>query len=529
MKKLIVILSIAMSFQFGVTQHFTNTGEIYINPNTHLSLSGDFENLDWGYIKNEGDMDLTGDWVNNSSTTVNMNGFAGSVHFNGSATQDIKGSAETDFVRLSIENNVALGESAFVWDMLSITGGKLNLGNKDLHYQNGFTPIVADANHYIIAEGDGKLIYFVDNMSPAATIPIGIYEHYTPVNINVNSVSDNYSFNMIKGVLENGSSGANLAEIDDCVNLTWNICPENIPTADYDITLYWNEVNENADFERTKSAIGYYHAGQWNANTSSAAGGADPYTQTLSDLHDEGNFAVGDMDSPMAVTLDVIVDVNAFLEGPFNGIEMLTHLNDANYIPLNQPYNTDPWFYTGIESLAAIPNNEVIDWVLVEIRDAANAGWAFPATAIEQQAALLLSTGEIVGLDGVSPLQFTQVIAQNMFVVIYHRNHLSVMSADPVPQVAGVYTYDFTDAANKAYSDGAPGQKEIAAGIWGMYGGDGSGAGNITNYDYLNVWKPVAGTKGYDKADYNMDGQVENKDKNDVWLGNNMISTQVPD
>ncbi|NOX45815.1 MAG: hypothetical protein GXO89_02430 [Chlorobi bacterium] len=96
--------------------------------------------------------------------------------------------------------------------------------------------------------------------------------------------------------------------------------------------------------------------------------------------------------------------------------------------------------------------------------------------------------------------------------MIYHRNHLSVMSANPVTQSGGIYTYNFTAGMNQAYANGQAGQKEIATGIWGMFGGDGSGGGNITDYGNQNVWRPTAGTNGYLKADYNLNGQVENKD-----------------
>ncbi len=61
------------------------------------------------------------------------------------------------------------------------------------------------------------------------------------------------------------------------------------------------------------------------------------------------------------------------MEGPFNGTDMNTDLTDLTYVPLNQPYNTSPWNYTGTESVGSIPNSDVVDWILIELRDAANA------------------------------------------------------------------------------------------------------------------------------------------------------------
>ncbi len=46
--------------------------------------------------------------------------------------------------------------------------------------------------------------------------------------------------------------------------------------------------------------------------------------------------------------------------------------------------------------------------------------------------------------------------------------------------------------------------------------------------DLITVWTTAAGTPGYLMSDYNMDTQVDNKDKDDVWHLNNTSGTQVP-
>ena len=69
----------------------------------------------------------------------------------------------------------------------------------------------------------------------------------------------------------------------------------------------------------------------------------------------------------------VNLDVNVFLEGPFSGTQMTTGLNQANMLPLGQPFNTAPWNYDETEMVTAIPNGNAVDWVLVELRDAPDA------------------------------------------------------------------------------------------------------------------------------------------------------------
>ena len=120
------------------------------------------------------------------------------------------------------------------------------------------------------------------------------------------------------------------------------------------------------------------------------------------------------------------------------------------------------------------------------------------------------------------------VFTFDLFVVVYHRNHLAVMSANALTQTAGVYTYNFTTGANQAYENGADGQKEIATGIWGMYGGDANADGDISPADKI-IWGTMAGTKGYNASDLDMNAQVNNQDKNELIVPNNNLQTQVPD
>jgi len=140
----------------------------------------------------------------------------------------------------------------------------------------------------------------------------------------------------------------------------------------------------------------------------------------------------------------IILDISANLEGPFNGTNMNTDLNPW-IIPKNQPYNMSPWGYYGSESFASVPNGDVVDWVLVEIRETAGApSTAIPATRVGIQAGLLLNDGRIVGTDGISRLIFGVAVVDNLHAIVWHRNHLSIMSASPLTLGGGIYTYDFT-------------------------------------------------------------------------------------
>ncbi|MBN1340520.1 MAG: hypothetical protein JXA03_14420, partial [Bacteroidales bacterium] len=226
------------------------------------------------------------------------------------------------------------------------------------------------------------------------------------------------------------------------------------------------------------------------------------------------------------INLGIELNLSAYLEGPFNGTEMNTNI--FGYLPLSQPYNTAPWNYTGTEAVAAIPNTDVVDWILVELRDAPDAASAGSAAVVARQAGFLLKDGSVVSIDGQSMLQFAGLSVQHsIFAVVRHRNHIAVMSAIPLTESGGVYSYDFTTGAVQAHG-GTLAHKEIAPGIWGLTAADGNADNQVNNGDKNDVWAPQAGTGGYTSGDFNLDAQVNNGDKNDMWAPNTGLGGQVP-
>ena len=215
------------------------------------------------------------------------------------------------------------------------------------------------------------------------------------------------------------------------------------------------------------------------------------------------------------------------LEGPFVVNQMNTNLNGSGLLPLDQPFNTLPWNYSGAENVTSIPNVDVTDWVLVELRETTgNASTATPGTKIGQQAAFILNTGDIVSLDGVSLLRFDLSITNNLFAVIWHRNHIAVISADPVVETGEIYNYDFTGTGQ---SHGVESQNELTSGVWGMISSDVNADGFIDENDKSGSWESNAGNSGFTESDINLDGQVDNKDKDDYWLPNLGKGTGVPE
>ncbi|MCB0805682.1 MAG: hypothetical protein KDC05_07765 [Bacteroidales bacterium] len=223
-----------------------------------------------------------------------------------------------------------------------------------------------------------------------------------------------------------------------------------------------------------------------------------------------------------------IVDLNIFLEGPYNGVDMETGLNASGHIPLFQPYNTAPWNYDGTEQVLSIPGIDVVDWVLIEARDAAIPEEATGSSVVGRQAAFLMKNGSVRSFQGNSQLAFGTSLNEGLFIVVYHRDHLPVMSSVPLTETSGVFSYDFSTAESQVYG-GADGFKELSPGVWGMVGGDANADGYINASDYASHWSPEAGLSGYKSSDFSLDSEVDNKDKNNIWLPNSGAGSQVPE
>ena len=220
------------------------------------------------------------------------------------------------------------------------------------------------------------------------------------------------------------------------------------------------------------------------------------------------------------------LNLNVLLEGPFNDNNMNTNLNTKALIPFDQPFNVAPWNYPGTESVAPIPNADVVDWVLVELHDTTDAALVSAETMIGRQAAFLLNDGSVVGLDGDSTkalLVSAPSISNNLFVALYHRNHISVLSANAITKTDGVYVYDFTLSIDQAYGSN---QKDIG-GVAVMIGGDANADGIVDSSD-KSIWAVQSGTSGYKPGDFNLDGEVNNQDKNEVWTNLSGSGVQLP-
>ncbi|RLD57298.1 MAG: hypothetical protein DRJ05_09935 [Bacteroidetes bacterium] len=257
----------------------------------------------------------------------------------------------------------------------------------------------------------------------------------------------------------------------------------------------------------------------WAFVASASSVNATENQVTFNGISDFGQFILAKTHS------FIELDLKVFLEGPFNGTEMNTHLNSASVLPLDQPYTSWPWNYSGTESVMSFPS-DIVDWIIVELREAPSASAATTAPYVIRQAAFILKDGSVVDADGLANPEFVIMVKEQLFVVVWHRSHPGIMSAVPLTESGGIYSYDFSSASGQSYDTGS--QKDLGSGVYGMFAGDANADGIINDTDKDPVWNTQAGIAGYLSADLNMDGQCNNKDKDDLWFPNRGCQSQIP-
>ncbi len=221
-----------------------------------------------------------------------------------------------------------------------------------------------------------------------------------------------------------------------------------------------------------------------------------------------------------ANSYSVRAKIKVFLEGPYTDSSMATTLSENSLIPLTQPYSGQPWSYNGSEGVSEIPSN-IVDWILLELRTGTGA-----ATAVSRRAVLLRDDGIAVDVNGNPWINFNNIQSGEYYIVVFHRNHLAIMSKNPILLTDSTNLYDFTLSEDQSYGDQP--MKPLGNGKYGLYAADGNANGSINNSDYNSIWKKENGSAGYEKGDFDLNGGVTIADRNSKWKPNNGHVTRVP-
>ena len=215
-----------------------------------------------------------------------------------------------------------------------------------------------------------------------------------------------------------------------------------------------------------------------------------------------GNLAYA---SKLEVKLAIKMYLQGALTNPNSGETSLMRddLRVAGLLPIASPYIDGLTLDNAV--LNASGNNAIVDWVWVELRDKSNR-----QNVIDSRSALLQRDGDVVDLDGQSPISFRRS-SDEYYVVVSHRNHIGVITNDAIALSSNSTTLDFTNDSTFVLG-GNNGIVNVAAGVFALFSGDFDGSGQVQNSDSSAIDPLLGQASSYSYADLDMNAQVQNSD-----------------
>lgn len=332
--RLFILFFIIISTNLFSQTLVNNGSNIHVTQGTTMVIVGNYLNLADGDIKNSGLVTIGGDLTNNAVAGNLLQGSTGQVALNGAATQTIGGSTPTWFSKLKLMQETELQSNIFVSDSLELDNASIRLNAKNLLLEPDAGIKGFNDQAYVVAGDVGQLQRLVGNQE--FLFPVGTSSSYTPIALSNNGVEDQYGVSVFTDVLDGGLSGNTIAEIEDCVKLTWNIQEMTENGSQLNIEAFWNNTDEGANFDRMHSGMGYFAGGNWVPQDETQAVGSGPFSISRSGVTATGAFAVGDLESPMVYTLSLVNQQIVITEG-WSGISSYINPANANVEAIFQP------------------------------------------------------------------------------------------------------------------------------------------------------------------------------------------------
>lgn len=500
----LILLPVFFCGLLSRAQLVNDGGTLKIQPGTVLFYSGNFENKNAGTVSNDGKLEIQGNFLNTATYTT--------------ATAD-------DSLILTGSGNITLNAGTSVLSFLHINkaansdfvtlASSVTIGGK-LIYNSGTLTTDPIANLYTLNAAVSVPFEFTAGREITGRVRRTGWNNGTAivfnqpnmlVTTNAGTGPAEFTVNMIP---EANAGDPALAEREVKRKFQFEQTGGSGFTADIRYPYLEAELNSNSEANLVPWQL---VSTEWNGRLNPVTrDAAENYISTTgipaADLANEWKLA-----DPRYT-----MNATALLRGPWNGTSMNTNLNSGGILPLSQPYNTPPFNYAGTESVGAIPNANVVDWVLVEFRKPASglAADAAFSTITGRKAGFLLANGTIVETDGITPIGVELGKQGAGFLVVRHRNHLGVMSVSLPSNAAGTYTNDFRLLANSYKATGASSDPVVllAGGAqYGMWAGDANKSGVINGTDISAIKNAIAASAtGYVLTDVNTSNSINGTD-----------------
>ena len=202
-------------------------------------------------------------------------------------------------------------------------------------------------------------------------------------------------------------------------------------------------------------------------------------------VQDEGIYTVVATDAigcTESATIEIYVNngiklnLKALLSGPLTSSGLMHDaLRQSGLIPNSDPYalntSSNPYapIFTHVNGggeivdpgvLSNAGNDAIVDWVFIQLRDKNNS-----TTVLYTRSALIQRDGDIVDMDGVSPVFFSNTTPDMYYVSLKHRNHLGIMGLNAYNLSLNPANIDFTNVNTPLFTNAAPNNNLGMAGV----------------------------------------------------------------
>ncbi len=228
--------------------------------------------------------------------------------FNSSSSQTLNGNGSINVFSLTNKAGIALTGKQIINNTLSLSRGKISLGDSDLVLGDAGTLTGGADTSYIITNGKGSFQRKVSNNNSGVLFPVGTTNTYMPavMQLTTTSTSDDFKLRVISHLYSTYSNsntqlGSTISQ--NSVDATWVIKEATQGGSNATVKLQWSKTNELQGFDHTKSRMAHFVSGGWRLDTAMAASGTDPYSISVSNI---SAF------SPLGITNEFVTCTNQF-------------------------------------------------------------------------------------------------------------------------------------------------------------------------------------------------------------------------
>ncbi len=368
----------------------------------------------------------------------------GKIQMKGSSLQSIAAGGRV-IPRLEIDNasHVQLTEDLRVENRIDLLSGRLRTFNNNLILPATVTVVGMNASRFIETNGTGAVRQLVPaNVASLKMVPIGNGANYTPIEFT--STGATYAAGAYISFRATGMAvptPARHPRTESYLTNSWEVTKSGITGGAQNVEGTYT----NGQITGTEADIrGFF----WNGSSWSLAGGGQNATNNM-----VGTSVAGNTGTLYGMNRFLLASPKVFLEGAYNSGTGLMNDNlraGTNLIPTSDPYRSAPYntSFSHVnnsvaETVAASlfndngnPNDNIVDWVYVELR---NVTSPTQAAVVQTRSVLVQRDGDLVDVDGVSPVYFKNVDAGATYAVaIRHRNHIGLSTSPAVPLSLGL-------------------------------------------------------------------------------------------